>query len=153
MPKTYDLLGPVARTLEVVGERWTLLILLDLLRGHHRFAELKESVQGIAPNVLSDRLKLLEAQGIVERRFYSDHPPRAEYYLTRKGHELGVVAGALAAWGARHLSDGEVLVHTDCGNRIRVVYYCPACDIQVQGAGVRLVELGESSEGAGTPGH
>ena len=148
MPKTYTQPGPVARSLEVVGERWTLLILLDLLRGQHRFADLKESVQGIAPNILSDRLKLLEAHGIVERRFYSDHPPRAEYRLTRKGHELGVVAGALAAWGAKHLSDAEVLIHKECGSPIRVAYYCPACDLQVQGAHVRLVDRGASAEEA-----
>ena len=147
MPRTYTQSGPVARTLEVIGERWTILILQDLLRGYHRFAELRKSVQGIASNVLSDRLKLLEKHGIVERRFYSDHPPRAEYHLTRKGHELGVVAGVLAAWGARHMSDTTVLVHTECSSRVRVVYYCPTCEVRVRGAGVRLVDRGEPPEG------
>ena len=147
MPKTYDLSGPVAKTLEVVGERWTLLILQDLLRGYHRFAELRDSVQGIAPNVLSHRLKVLEANGIVERRFYTDHPPRAEYYLTRKGHELGLVVGALAAWGARYLTDATVLVHTTCGSPMSVAYRCPTCDALVQGAEVRLVDRDDSSPG------
>ena len=146
MPKSYTQPGPVARTLEVIGERWTLLILQDLLRGHHRFADLKESVQGIAPNVLSERLKLLEASGVVERRLYSDHPLRAEYYLTKTGHELGVVAGALASWGARHLSDEQVLVHRECGSPIGVVYHCPTCDVHVQGAGVRFVDRSESAQ-------
>ena len=153
MPKTYSQSDPIAKTLEVVGERWTILILQDLLRGLHRFAELKESVQGIAPNILSDRLKLLEKHDIVERRFYSDHPPRAEYYLTRKGHELGVVAGALATWGTKHLSDSTVLVHTECGSPMRVVYYCPSCDEQVRGAGVRLVDQRETPEVPVRPGN
>ena len=146
MSKSYAQAGPVAKALEVIGGRWTALILLELLRGNHRFAELRESVQGIAPNVLSDRLKHLEKHGIVERRFYSDHPPRAEYYLTRKGHELGIVAGALAAWGAKYLSDNTVLVHTECGSPMRVVYYCAGCQTQVRGAGVRLVDRSESFE-------
>lgn len=144
MPKAYIQRGPVARTLELVGERWTILILQELLRGSHRFADLRESVGGIAPNVLSDRLKVLEAYEVVERRFYSDHPPRAEYHLTKKGHELGIVAGALAVWGAKHLSDDTVLVHTKCGSGMRVVYYCPTCDTSVRGAGVRLEAQGES---------
>ena len=152
MPRTYALPGPVARTLEVIGERWTILILLDLLRGYHRFAELRKSVEGIATNVLSDRLKLLERHDIVERRFYSEHPPRAEYYLTRKGHELGVVAGVLATWGAKYMSDASVLVHTECGSPVRVVYHCPTCDARVPGAGVRLVDRSESSEVAAIAG-
>ena len=144
MPKVYTQPGPIARTLELVGERWTILILQELLRGCHRFADLRTSVQGIAPNLLSDRLKVLETYGIVERRFYSDHPPRAEYHLTRKGHELGIVAGALAVWGAKYLSDDIVLVHTECGAGVRVTYHCPACRVNVKGSGVRLENQGES---------
>ena len=133
-------LAPVARALEIVGDRWTVLILLELLRGFLRFAELRRRVSGIAPNILSHRLKRLERHGIVERRFYSRHPPRAEYTLTRRGHELGVVAGALAVWGRKHLSDQGALVHDACGTPIRVGYFCPACDRAVAGAGVRLVD-------------
>ena len=153
MPKTHSPGGPIAKALEVVGDRWTALILQDLLRGYHRFAELRHSAQGIAPNVLSARLKLLERHGIVERRLYSDHPPRAEYHLTRKGHELGVVAGALATWGAKHLSGDTALVHTECGSRLQVVYFCTTCGGPVRGAEVRLEELGEPHpEGAAADG-
>jgi DNA-binding HxlR family transcriptional regulator len=133
-------LAPVAQALEIVGDRWTVLILLELLRGFLRFAELRRRVSGIAPNILSHRLKRLEHHGIVQRRFYSEHPPRAEYTLTRRGHELGVVAGALAVWGRNHLSDRGALVHETCGTPIRVGYFCPACDHALPGAGVRLVE-------------
>lgn len=130
---------PVERALEIVGKRWTLLILQNLLRGYRRFGEIKASIDGIASNILANRLKLLERHGVVERHFYSQHPPRAEYRLTRKGHELGVVAGALTAWGAKHLVDDMVLVHSSCGSRIGVEYRCPNCDVVVPGAGVRLV--------------
>ncbi len=103
MPKSYGLICPVARALDVVGERWTLLILRDLLTaGPRRFQDLLESLNGIAPTTLSARLKSLEDDGVVERRFYSDHPPRAEYILTAKGEKLGPVVGALREWGRRN---------------------------------------------------
>ncbi len=93
---------PVARALDVIGERWTLLILRDLfLKGPRRFQDLQESLSGVAPNTLSARLKDLEASGIVTRRAYSEHPPRLEYELTAKGRTLGPVMKALRAWGER----------------------------------------------------
>jgi DNA-binding HxlR family transcriptional regulator len=140
MPRVYDQPSPIARTLEVVGDRWTILILQDLLRGYHRFVELKESVKGVPTNILSGRLRLLERHGIVWRRIYNEHPLRAEYHLTRKGHELGIVAGALATWGDKHMSDDIVLVHAACGFPMQVVYYCISCKTQVPGAQVRLVD-------------
>jgi len=91
---------PVASTLDVVGERWTLLILRDLLReGPRKFQDLEASLVGIGPNTLSARLKRLEEEEIVERRFYEQHPPRAEYVLTAKGRALGPVLLALKKWG------------------------------------------------------
>jgi len=94
---------PIARTLDVVGERWTFLILRDLiLDGPRKFRDLEQSLSGISPNTLSARLKTLEDSGIVERRFYSDHPPRVEYVLTGKGLELRPVLRALRAWGEKH---------------------------------------------------
>ena len=137
--------GPVALALDIVGDRWTVLILLELLRGYQRFAELRQRVTGIASNVLSHRLKRLERHDIVVRQFYSQHPPRAEYALTRRGHELGVVAGALAVWGRKHLSDRGALIHDACRTPVRVGYYCPACATAVRGAEVRLVE-GEAGD-------
>jgi DNA-binding HxlR family transcriptional regulator len=110
----------------------------DLLEGACRFQDFQESLKGIAPTVLSQRLKLMEEHGLVERRFYSDHPPRAEYLLTDKGRELGVVVGALAAWGARHVHHETVLVHTDCGQPVQLRYYCPHCGDRVRGTSVQL---------------
>ena len=94
---------PVAQALEIVGDRWTLLILRDLLLdGPRRFQDLQRSLTRISPNTLSDRLKTLEENGIVERRFYETHPPRAEYALTGKGTELRPVLRALRIWGEKH---------------------------------------------------
>ena len=73
-----------------------------LLNKACRYQELLDSLAGIAPNTLSDRLKMLEAQGIIERRFYEQHPPRAEYVLTEKGRELGPIVRAMRDWGNKH---------------------------------------------------
>ncbi len=99
----YDLRCPVARVLEIIGERWTILILRDLFRdGPRRFQDFQASMPGISPNTLSTRLKCLEEHGIVERNFYEDHPPRAEYCLTKKGRTLGPILKALLEWGQKH---------------------------------------------------
>ena len=95
-------LCPVTRALDVIGDSWTILILRDLfLDGPRKFQDLQESLSGASPNTLSARLKKLEENGIVERRFYAQHPPRAEYALTDKGRELGPVMKALREWGNR----------------------------------------------------
>jgi len=90
--------------LDIIGERWTILLLRDLfLQGPRRFQDFQESLAGVAPNTLSARLKTLEEHGLIARRFYSDHPPRVEYHLTEKGKSLGPVLKALREWGQRHL--------------------------------------------------
>ena len=94
---------PVARTLDLIGERWTLLILRDLfLKGARRFQDFQESMAGLAPNILSARLKDLEENDLVVRRLYSEHPPRLEYHLSEKGRSLGPVLKALRQWGEQH---------------------------------------------------
>jgi DNA-binding HxlR family transcriptional regulator len=92
----------VARTLEIVGERWTWLIVRDAFLGLTRFAEFRASL-GIAPNVLSDRLGRLVEEGILERTRYSERPERYAYELTEKGQDLFVALNALREWGDRHL--------------------------------------------------
>jgi DNA-binding HxlR family transcriptional regulator len=100
--KSYGLECPVARTLDVIGDRWTILILRDLfLNPARRFQDFQESLTGLAPNILSDRLKSLEADEIVSRRPYDEHPPRFEYVLTKKGRSLGPVLRAMREWGAQ----------------------------------------------------
>jgi DNA-binding HxlR family transcriptional regulator len=138
MPKIYGQRCPVAKTLEVVGDRWTLLVVRDLLGGARRFRDLQAGLPGLAPNILSERLKLMEEHGLVGRRFYSDHPPRAEYELTDKGGELGVVVGALAAWGARHVERQSRLVHADSGREVRLGYFRADTGERVPGSSVRV---------------
>ncbi|MFZ2004994.1 MAG: helix-turn-helix domain-containing protein [Stellaceae bacterium] len=94
---------PIARTLDVIGDRWTILILRDLVReGPRKFQDFERSLRRISPNTLSMRLKRLEDAGIVARRFYEQHPPRAEYVLTEAGEELRPVLRALFTWGQHH---------------------------------------------------
>jgi len=93
---------PVARTLDVIGDRWTILVLRDITFGITKYSDLLESLDGISPNLLSQRLKRLEATGVLERSFYSDHPPRAEYLLTEKGRGLVPVLASIAEWGYKY---------------------------------------------------
>ena len=94
---------PVARTLELIGDRWSILLLRDLfLHGPRRFQDFQESLQGIAPNTLSARLKAMETSGLIVRQQYSEHPPRLEYQLTDKGKSLGPIVKALRDWGLKH---------------------------------------------------
>jgi DNA-binding HxlR family transcriptional regulator len=94
---------PVARTLDIVGDRWTMLILRDLiLEGPRKFSDLEASLAGISPNTLSSRLKVLEENGILERRFYDQHPPRAEYVVTPRGRELRPILKTLRDWGEQY---------------------------------------------------
>jgi len=93
---------PVARTLDVIGEKWSLLVLRDLFRkGPLRFQELEQGLPGLAPNTLSVRLKSLESHGVIATRLYENHPPRYKYFLTEKGKALGPVLKALHGWGER----------------------------------------------------
>jgi len=144
VPKRYDQACPVAKTLDVIGDRWTLLVVRDLLGGRRRFQDLLVSLRGIAPNILSDRLKLMEEHGLIARHFYSEHPPRAEYELTDKGKELGVIVGALAAWGSRHVYRRSRLVHAGCQQPLKLGYYCPECGARVRGTEVRLTRSAAS---------
>jgi DNA-binding HxlR family transcriptional regulator len=129
--RTYDnQVCSIARTLEVVGERWTLLVLRDVLQGARRFDELIESL-GVARNVLSDRLDRLVDYGLLERKPYQDHPPRFEYHPTAKGSELLVVLLGLMHWGDRHLA-GEagpprLVEHRNCGGAVVEQLACATC--------------------------
>jgi DNA-binding HxlR family transcriptional regulator len=109
----------IARALELVGERWTLLIIRDAFLGRRRFEEFQESL-GIARNVLTDRLNRLVAEGILERAAYSERPPRYEYRLTEKGRDLRVALLALMQWGDRHLSPKPPRVARRLSDRSRV---------------------------------
>jgi DNA-binding HxlR family transcriptional regulator len=107
MARPYDQTCPIARTLDIIGDRWTLLIVRDLFMGSTRFNQFLESSVGLPPKLLSDRLRKLEEHGLVERAVYSLHPLRAEYRLTEKGRRLGPVLEAMVRWGLKYCFDDE----------------------------------------------
>lgn len=103
MASSYDLNCPVARTLDIIGERWTILILRDLFKqGPRRFQDFQQSLTGVSPNTLSARLKTLEEHAIIQRTLYEDRPPRAEYALTDRGRTLGPILRSLRDWGEKN---------------------------------------------------
>lgn len=105
MGKTYDQHCPIAMTLDIIGDRWTILIIRDLYFGHHRFNDLLGSSRDMSTKILSERLKLLEQHGLIRREIYHQHPLRAEYHLTEKGATLEPVLNAIGMWGGQHLVD------------------------------------------------
>lgn len=107
MPRPYNQVCPLARTLDIIGDRWTLLIVRDLFLGKTRFKQLLDSSPGLPSKVLSDRLKVLERHGLVERIVYSQHPLRAEYRLTDTGRSLAPVLEAMVRWGLDHCFQDE----------------------------------------------
>jgi DNA-binding HxlR family transcriptional regulator len=102
MTRDYGQGCPIARTLDLIGERWTMLILRDLFLDATKFKEFREHSPGMPTKILSDRLKALERHGLIQRRVYSEHPLRAEYHLTALGRSLEPVLAAVYAWGMTH---------------------------------------------------
>ncbi len=130
----------IARTLDVVGEWWTLLIMRDAFRGTTRFDDFHASL-GMARSVLTARLRKLTEQGILERRAYSEHPPRFEYRLTDKGQDLFPIIAAMIGWGdawaPTPAGPPVVLVHDTCGNVTQPVLTCPHCHGEASPANTR----------------
>lgn len=118
----------LSEALRAVGDRWTLLIVAALLEGSRRFGELQEELEGIAPNVLSSRLRQLEQEGLVVAEPYCERPPRYVYELTEPGRALSGALRQLAHWGARHRGGSEPPVHAACGTPLEAAWYCPACE-------------------------
>lgn len=94
---------PLSGSLEILGDKWTLLVVRDFFRGYHRYKEFQQSPEGIPTNILADRLKRLLKHGIVERRVYQRNPTRYDYYLTMRGLDLLDVMLALSHWSSRHI--------------------------------------------------
>ncbi len=135
-PRDQDLqaLGSLSEALDRVGDRWTLLIVAALLDDPRRFGDLQGELQGIAPNVLSTRLRQLEHRGLIVARAYSERPPRFVYELSDAGRELSGALRLLADWGARHGEHGDAPRHVDCGTPLEVRWYCPTCEQPVEDA-------------------
>jgi DNA-binding HxlR family transcriptional regulator len=130
-PRSDESATPLELALERVGDRWSLLIVEALLEGARRFNELQEGV-GIAPNILTDRLRRLEREGVVLARPYSDRPPRAEYGLTSAGRDLAGALRLLADWGSRRSDSADPLRHSLCGTPLEARWYCPTCTVVIE---------------------
>jgi DNA-binding HxlR family transcriptional regulator len=128
MAQREDGSSPLAEALARVGDRWTLLVVEALLDGPRRFNDLLGQLPGIAANILSERLKRLEREGLLVARPYSDRPPRAAYQLTAEGRELAGALRLLAYWGAGHADPAQAPRHRACGTPIEARWYCPTCD-------------------------
>lgn len=120
----------IAKALEVIGERWSLLIVRDVMNGRRRFDSLQKGL-GIARNVLSARLQRLVEEDILERRLYQTSPERHEYFLTEKGLDLWPALVALLGWGDRHSPNPNgppmLIVHKECGGPVSDRGICERC--------------------------
>ncbi|HVA87120.1 MAG TPA: helix-turn-helix domain-containing protein [Candidatus Saccharimonadales bacterium] len=125
----------LAAALERVGDRWSFLVVEALLDGARRFGELADDLPGIAPNILTDRLRRLEREGVLVAAPYTQRPPRMEYALTADGRELASALRLLADWGGRRVANGieahEPLRHATCGTPLEARWFCPTCAITV----------------------
>jgi DNA-binding HxlR family transcriptional regulator len=126
----------VARSLELIGERWTLLVIREVLYGRRKFSEMQKTL-GVARNVLTNRLQRLVDEDILERRAYSEKPERYEYFLTEKGLDLWPTLVALMHWGDKHmpLPDGPParLVHKgECGGEVNDRRICERCGKELE---------------------
>ncbi len=125
--------SPLAAALDTVGDRWTLLLVDALLDGPRRFGDLAGELDGIAPTVLTGRLRRLEAEAIVVAEPYSERPPRFVYELTAAGRELAGALRLLADWGGRHRDGADPPRHAVCGSPVEARWWCPVCERPAEG--------------------
>jgi DNA-binding HxlR family transcriptional regulator len=123
---------PLEAALDRVGDRWSLLIVEALLDGPRRFGELGEGLPGIAPNILTDRLRRLERSGILRSTPYQERPTRLAYDLTADGRDLASALRLLSDWGSRRSTEAEPLRHDACGTPLEARYFCPTCESLVE---------------------
>jgi len=131
----------IAGALSIVGERWTLLIMREVMLGRRRFAEIKRNT-GVASNILTDRLEMLVDHGLLRRKLYSEHPESYEYIPTHKGLDLNPVILALLKWGDEYAAPAagppRVPVHTVCGHDARPELHCSHCGELIQSTELRV---------------
>jgi DNA-binding HxlR family transcriptional regulator len=144
----------IARSLDVVGEPWTPLIVRDLWLGRNKFDDIEGNLK-LSRKVLTQRLKTLVEEGVVERRPYQQNPDRYEYVLTDKGQELANILLALMAWGDRWASHGQgppmLLRHTSCGKRTHATITCAHCGEPLVVSDVTIAPGPGARHGWGTP--
>ena len=129
MSQQYPFQCNIAQALNIIGDKWSLLILHGIMSGHQTYKEIYNSLEGqIASNLLSSRLKALEADGLISSDLYQKHPPRYRYTLTPAGEDLNIVFNSLVLWGEKHLTTCyKRLIHKNCNHTVETHYYCPHC--------------------------
>lgn len=136
----------IERTVALVGDRWTILVLRAALRGIRRFDDFCSDL-GIARPILTTRLRKLVNAGLMSKELYQEHPPRYEYKLTPAGVDLSPALVALIRWGEQHLSNGQrsltVLVHAPCGTELEQGFWCGTCSTTFGPAAIRGVSPDE----------
>lgn len=129
----------ITAALAVIGDRWSLLVMRSVFRGHTRFSDIRDDI-GIASNLLTTRLGRLVDEGVLERQLYSERPKRYEYRLTDAGRGLSPVLISLMQWGDSYRNGGNgptVLVHDDCGQPVHNATRCGCCDVEVDATAIR----------------
>ena len=124
----------LAHALAITGDRWTIHVISELLGGTRRFGELADALPGIAPNVLTARLRHLEREGLISATPYSRRPLRLGYDLTESGRELSGAISLLTAWGARQSNDSAGIRHDVCGTPLEARLFCSTCEQPVDDA-------------------
>jgi DNA-binding HxlR family transcriptional regulator len=144
----------VARTLSVIGDRWTMLIIRDVFLGVRRFDAIQQDLQ-LTPHRLSDRLRKLVRDGVLRRVAYEKRPPRYEYRLTEKGFDLYPLLATMTAWGDRWMAGRRgvpvELVHQPCGHTITPELVCPCCQAKID-AREMVAQPGPALQGRVLPG-
>ena len=141
MKNQYQLPCNVAQSLNLLGDKWTLLILYAVMHGNGTYKELQQALPGIASNLLSERLKTLEEDGLLRSELYQEHPPRYRYCLTQAGEDLHMVFHSIMLWGEKHLSTCyKRLIHTTCGHPVQIKYYCETCKRGVSASELDVTE-------------
>lgn len=141
MKTRYDLHCNIAQTLNIIGDRWTLLILHELLIGETLFNDIKSKLPGLSANLLSARLKLLEQEGLIKSELYSAHPPRYAYTLTEKGTALEPVFNAMIIWGSEHLQPCyKEIIDPETNDRVEIGYFSKKTGQRVESIRIQPVQ-------------
>lgn len=147
MKNQYTLPCNIAQTLNIIGDKWSLLILHRILMGCETYKEIQEGLEGIPTNLLSERLKTMEFDELVKRELYQTHPPRYNYTLTEKGLDLVHVFNSLMIWGQKHLNKCyKELVHKSCKGTIEHRYFCPDCNKNIDIDEIEVIDPNNSEE-------
>lgn len=142
MKYLYNLPCNIAQTLNIIGDKWTLLILRQIMMGRDTYKDIHDRLEGIPTNLLSDRLKSLEIDGLIEPQLYQNHPPRYRYLLSNSGKDLCDVFNSIILWGEKHLKKCyKQLSHKSCGHRVELQYYCSNCDKVIDREDISVLDV------------